>query len=309
MKKTKEAVKMAAKLCAKKTRGRPKGSKNKNRKEIVKSAVVVNSAPKKRGRPRKNPEAPVVVKTQPQNSGEKRGRGRPRKNPEGLVTVKIVATSATPSGSEGQKKRGRPKKSDQIAAAREEMLQKDSVLENLTIKRGRPSKEDRVKTELDEKFEKEKELFNKTFKDEGSTYVQIPTLAELEYQKTQEIKTTEHEKIIADEIERQKEKSFRFKMTNNSVPKPNLNKHEDAFYIKHTTEGREITLLVNVGDKVLVEYPQNWRRTEVWVIDEISDNGNIRLKNWENSYYGAINFITGPTIYGLKIKKEMKKGK
>lgn len=296
-------------MAAKKTRGRPKGSKNKNRKEIVKSAVVINSAPKKRGRPRKNPEAPVAVKTQPQNSGEKRGRGRPRKNPEGLVNVKIVATSATPSGSEGQKKRGRPRKTDQIAAAREEMLQKDSVLENLTIKRGRPSKEDKVKSELDEKFEKEKELFNKTYKFEDSTYVQVPTIAELEYQKNQEVKTTTHELIIAEEIERQKEKGFRYKMSSNSVPKPNLNKHEDAFYINNTPEGREITLLVDVGDKVLVEYPQNWRRTEVWIIDEVSDNGNIRLKNFENSYYGATNYITGPTVYGLKIKKEMKKGK
>lgn len=308
MKKTKEAVKMAAKN---KTRGRPKGSKNKNRKEIMKGAVVVNSAPKKRGRPRKNPEAAVTVKVQPVNSGEKRGRGRPRKNPEGLVVVKPIVNTSTETVSDAPKKRGRPRKVDQIAAAREEMLQKEStVLDNLTIKRGRPSKEDSIKKDLDEKFEKEKELFNKTFKDEGSTYVQIPTLAEVEYQKNQEVKTTEHELVIAEELERQKDKSFRFKMTNNSVPKPNLNKHEDAFYIKHTPEGREITLLVDVGDKILVEYPQNWRRTELWVIDEVSDNGNIRLKNFENNYYGAINFITGPTVYGLKIKKEFtKKGK
>lgn len=295
-----------------KTRGRPKGSKNKNRKETSKGAVVVNSAPKKRGRPRKNPEAVIVVKSQPQNSGEKRGRGRPRKNPEGLVTVKVVATSVTPSGSEAPKKRGRPRKSDQIAVAREEMLQKEETLENLTIKRGRPSKEDSIKNDLDEKFQKEKDQFNRAFnKDENSTYVQIPTLAELDYQKTQEVKTTQHELIIAEEIERQKDKAFRFKMSNNSVPKPNLNKHEDAFYIKNTSEGREITLLVDVGDKILVEYPQNWRRTELWVVDEVSDNGNVRLKNFESSYYGAINYVTGPTVYGLKIKKELtkKKGK
>lgn len=308
MKKTKEAVKMATKN---KTRGRPKGSKNKSKKGITKGVVVVNSGEKRgRGRPRKNPETVAVVKVQPVNSGEKRGRGRPRKNPEGLVTVKPIMNTAVTTTTDTAKKRGRPRKVDQIATAREELLQKESTLENLTIKRGRPSKEDSANKELDEKFEKEKELFNKSFKDEGSTYVQIPTLAELDYQKNQEVKTTAHELIIAEEIERQKEKSFRFKMTNNSVPKPNLNKHEDAFYIKNTPEGREITLLVDVGDKILVEYPQNWRRTEVWVIDEVSENGNLRLKNFENSYYGAINFITGPTVYGLKIKKELsKKGK
>ena len=295
-----------------KTRGRPKGSKNKNKVQKVKKAVVVNSSPKKRGRPRKNPEALVVVNKPAVIEGEKRGRGRPRKNPEAVVSV-IKPVASAVQNSEAPKKRGRPKKIDQIAEARTELLTREATIsENLSIKRGRPTKEAAgTKNELDEKFEKEKAQFLAAHKDDSSSYVHIPTIAEIEYQKKQQVKTTEHELIITEEIQRQKDKAFRFKMSATGISKPNLNKHEDAFYINHTPSGREITFLLDVGDKILVEYPQNWRRTELWVIDEVSENGNVRLKNFENSYYGAINFITGPTVYGLKIKKELttKKGK
>ncbi len=263
----------------KRGRGRPKGSVSKNKKQ-PKPIVLIN--------------------------GEKRGRGRPRKDqtnvqiikPEVIKEVKVVAANIPQlsqqnenTSSEVKRGRGRPKKDG-------------STTQTFVVSSNPKSK---VEKDQDEKFEKEKAQFNLAHTNNGSKFVNIPTLAEIEYQKNQAVKTTAHEQIISEEIQRQKEKAFRHVVSNNSVSKPNLNKHEDAFYINYTDNGRHISLNANVGDELIIEWPQNWRRTETWIIDEINeDNGNVRLKNTEEFYYGAINFITGPTVYGLKIKKPIK---
>lgn len=269
----------------KRGRGRPKGSKSSNPKEKV--IVLIN--------------------------GEKRGRGRPRKDQTNIEKVIQKVETTLPV----------IPKIKTIAANIPVLSQKVEVVSNVTeeqvVKRGRgrprkdgsitvpvdkATREAKKKTELDEKFEKEKAQFLASHSDNTSKYVHIPTLVEIEYQKNTEVKTSAHELIIADEIERQKDKAFRHIMSNAAVSKPNLNKLEDVCYINYTDQGRHISFNAEVGDEIIVEWPQNWRKTETWLVDEINEeNGNVRLKNTDEFYYGGINFITGPTVYGLKIKK------
>jgi len=267
----------------KRGRGRPKGSKGKNTKQ-PKPIVLIN--------------------------GEKRGRGRPRKDQTNVQIIKQEVVQQV--------------KEIKVIAANIPQLSQEKVESSSTeVKRGRgrPRKDGsttqtfvvgsnpkpKVEKELDEKFEKEKAQFNSAHTNNGSRYVHVPTLAEIEYQNTHSVKNTAHELIILEEIEKQKDKTFRHIMANNAVSKPNINKLEDVCYINNTDQGRHISFNADVGDEIIVEWPQNWRRTETWIIDEVNEEtGNVRLKNTEEFYYGGINFITGPTVYGLKIKKPNK---
>lgn len=270
----------------KRGRGRPKGSKSSNPKEKV--IVLVN--------------------------GEKRGRGRPRKDQTNIEKIKVETTPSLPivkiktiaanipvlsqsnetSTIVVKRGRGRPRKDGSNPP-------QEKVVSQVTIKR------EKKKDELDEKFEKERAQFLAAHTNESSKFVHIPTLVEIEYQKNTQVKTSAHELIIAEEIQKQKDKPFRHIMSNAGVSKPNITKLQDVCYINHTDEGRHISFNAEVGDEIIVEWPQNWRKTETWRIDEINEeSGNVRLKNTEEFYYGGINFITGPTVYGIKIKKPNK---
>jgi AT hook motif len=267
----------------KRGRGRPKGSKSSNPKEKV--IVLIN--------------------------GEKRGRGRPRKDQTNVEKIKVERTPSLPIvkvvaaniPALSQKIESNSESSDTVKRGRGRPRKDGSI----TVPVDKITRETKKKTELDEKFEKEKAQFLASHTDSTSRYVHIPTLKEIEYQKNTQVKTSAHELIIAEEIEKQKDKAFRHIMSNAAVSKPNLNKLDDVCYINFTDQGRHISFNAEVGDEIIVEWPQNWRKTETWLIDEINEeNGNVRLKNTEEFYYGGINFITGPTVYGLKIKKPNK---
>jgi hypothetical protein len=54
------------------------------------------------------------------------------------------------------------------------------------------------------------------------------------------------------------------------------------------------------GDKVIIQFPESWRATELFVVVAIEpETGNVRL--WDGGLYRCTNFKTGPER-GLVIK-------
>lgn len=234
-----------------------------------------------RGRPKgsKNISQKQVIIQTTNLQQEKRGRGRPKKIV--VQNISIVQNGQQPNLSQQEKRgRGRPKK---IIEQNIE-LKNDKVTESI--------KNIQSANSMEEFHSTEKKI------------IHIPTLKEEEYQKNSSIKSTYHESIIYEEFKQQKSRNYQMSMSKEGVWKQNISKLQDAYVIKLTEFGREFTFTSKVGEKILIEYPQNWRKTETWIIDEINEStGDLRLKHFTEGYYGGANYITGPTIYGIKIKK------
>jgi hypothetical protein len=248
----------------------PKRGRGRPRKNPLSVGVVVkndsqSSEPKRgRGRPRKNPmSVDVLVNSVHQSSEPKRGRGRPRKNPETVSNVSQTSELNEDFSSTAKRGRGRPKKN-----VAQEQKNVDLVLISSNIN----LQEDKKQTD----FVLDKSIVNKT----------------------------EHENLIEQEKKRQKIINFKVGSNADNVSKPSINHLPNAYSIDYTDSGRVFTFLCNIGDKIVIEYPQNWRRTEEWIIDRIDyENGDLLLKHSIDGFYASCNFIVGPIIYGVKIKK------
>lgn len=139
--------------------------------------------------------------------------------------------------------------------------------------------------------------------EDAPSFVEIPENKEKVFQQNNDNLKTNHELIINSELNKFKCRRFRIDI-GVKVEKPNINSLEDAIEISYEENGRTFRLTSFIGEKVLIEYPQKWRTTDVWLIQEINqETGNVKIKNLNEQYYSFINFITGPTVYGLKIKK------
>lgn len=183
--------------------------------------------------------------------------------------------------------RGRPKGSKN--------KQKESIVENNVLI---PKKDvDNVKKEM------HIAEINFDLIEDAPNFVEIPENKEKVYQQNNDNLKTVHELIINNELNKFKCRRFRIDI-GVKVEKPNINSLEDAVQVSYEENGRTFTLTSFIGEKVLIEYPQKWRTTDVWLIQEINqETGNVKIKNLNEQYYSFINFITGPTVYGLKIKK------
>jgi hypothetical protein len=269
----------------KRGRGRPR----KNPLEIVEAS---SESKRGRGRPRKNPEI-AFLQDESENSQSKRGPGRPRKNFEKSIDL-LVQKEDTASEVENaslavlKRGRGRPRKHPIKDTSANPMNETDQPKRG----RGRPRKNPEiVKKSNDIVFMSAKSEF---IEDKPFQFVLNENITD----------KTPHEILIENETKRQRIVSFKVGSNSDNVYKPSISHLANAFSVEYTEKGRNFTFNSNIGDKITIEYPQNWRRTEEWIIDDINyENGDLRLKHYIEGYYASSNYIVGPTIYGLKIKK------
>lgn len=61
------------------------------------------------------------------------------------------------------------------------------------------------------------------------------------------------------------------------------------------------TLLVDEGEFIVIQYPEQWRSSAIWKVLNIRENGDMILIEPGRPYHGMTNWKTGPG-YGLIFK-------
>lgn len=211
----------------------------------------------------------------------KRGRGRPRKN----FSLELSASPAVikENVSKEKKGRGRPKKNNTSATSNNNSVEE----QNPFLKKSVSSNDSNVNN-----------------LNTASANVITNFLDEDLDQKFSGVSNlTEHEQLIQNEKKRYLRTAFK-PSSAEMVTKRKIKHLQDAISIEVTENGRNVILNCKVGDTIFIQYPQPWRETNEWLIKDIDyENGNLSLKNLDQLCYGLSNYIIGPTIWGIKIKK------
>jgi hypothetical protein len=212
----------------------------------------------------------------------KRGRGRPRKN----VTIELSSSINViqENVSKEKKGRGRPKKNSNSTVSKSNNATEEI---NPFLKKSVSSTEPNINTiNITEK----NTIINFLDEDLDQKFSNISNL-------------TEHEKLIQDEKRRYLRSAFK-PSSAEMVTKRKIKHLQDAVFIEVTENGRNVLFNCKVGDTIFIQYPQPWRETNEWLIKDINyENGNLSLKNLDQLCYGLSNYIIGPTVWGIKIKK------